>query len=82
MFLEFFHGQFSKRTYSSWRLVCSVEPSLNATFDSEVSAHARLRELTAQGHVSLKVKKFSSLDWQARARRKRRARPDQDLPST
>jgi hypothetical protein len=28
-------ASFSKRTYFSWRLVCSAEPSLNATFDSE-----------------------------------------------
>jgi demethoxyubiquinone hydroxylase (CLK1/Coq7/Cat5 family) len=30
-----FMASFSKRTYFSWRLVCSAEPSLNATFDSE-----------------------------------------------
>lgn len=63
-------ASFSKRPYSSWRLVCSVEPSLNATFGSEVSAHARLLELSEQGYSGLKIKKFSSLGWQARVRRK------------
>lgn len=63
-------ASFSKRPYSSWRLVCSAEPSLNATFESEDSAHARLSELSEIGHSSLKVKKFSSLGWQARVRRK------------
>jgi integrase len=63
-------ASFSKRTYSSWRLVCSAEPSLNATFESEASAHARLRELSEQGHSGVKVKKFSSLAWQVKVRRK------------
>ncbi len=63
-------ASFSKRTYFSWRLVCSGEPSLNATFASEVSANARLLELSEQGHSGVKIKKFSSLGWQARVRRK------------
>lgn len=62
-------ASFSKRTYFSWRLVCTDEPSLNATFDSEDSAHARLSELSETGHSSVKVKKFSSLGWQVRVRR-------------
>jgi integrase len=62
-------ASFSKRTYFSWRLVCTDEPSLNATFASEVSANARLLELSEQGHSGVKIKKFSSLGWQARVRR-------------
>lgn len=52
-------ASFSKRNYSSRRLVCSAEPSLNATFDKEDSAHARLRQLSEQGQSGLKVRKFS-----------------------
>lgn len=63
-------ASFSKRNYSSWRVVCSAEPSLNATFDNEDSAHARLRQLSEQGQSGVKVRKFSSLGWQARVRRK------------
>ena len=62
-------ASFSKRTYFSWRLVCTDELSLNATFVSEVSANARLLELSEQGHSGVKIKKFFSLGWQARVRR-------------
>lgn len=52
-----------------WRLVCSYEPLLDAAFEIEVSAHARLPQLSEHGHSGVKIKKFSSLGWHARVRR-------------
>lgn len=63
-------ASFSKRTYQSWRVTCSEDRLLNATFVSEEEAQARLRELSEQGLKGLKVKKFSSTGWQARVRLK------------
>lgn len=63
-------ASFSKRTYTSWSIQCSSAPALNQTFYDAHSAHARLRELAEQGYRDAKIKRLSSLGWQARVRRK------------
>lgn len=59
----------SKREYVSWKVSCSEDRSLNATFGSEALAQSRLQELREQGCRGLSIKRQVSVGWQVRIRR-------------
>jgi len=63
-------ASFQKRPYTSWRVHCATDTSVNKTYDSESAALAAAKCLIEALGADVKVKKFSSLGWQVRIRRK------------
>jgi len=63
-------ASFTKRLYSTWRIVSAAEPSLNKTFLSKSEAQVAARELERETASAVKVVPVSSIFWQVRIRSK------------